>query len=71
MKALVLTGKHEVHLGSFPEPPLAANAVKIAVAYSAAPICISMRARAALVRCAFLYRSDTKSQEWSKPLGSK
>ncbi|WP_273079579.1 zinc-dependent alcohol dehydrogenase family protein [Selenomonas felix] len=33
MKALVLTGKHEVHLGSFPEPPLAANAVKIAVAY--------------------------------------
>jgi len=33
MKALVLTDKHEVHVGSFPEPPLAANAVKIAVAY--------------------------------------
>ncbi|BEU88898.1 hypothetical protein TAMA11512_23620 [Selenomonas sp. TAMA-11512] len=33
MNALVLTGKHEVHVGAFPEPPLAANAVKIAVAY--------------------------------------
>lgn len=33
MNALVLTGKHNVHVGQFPEPPLDANAVKISVAY--------------------------------------
>lgn len=33
MNALILTGKHQVHLGEFPEPPLDANSVKVAVAY--------------------------------------
>ena len=33
MNALVLTGKHQIHFGSFPEPQMDANAVKVAVAY--------------------------------------
>lgn len=33
MKALILTGKHEAHVGSFPEPPMDENSVKVAVAY--------------------------------------
>ena len=33
MYALVLTGKHDVHVGPFPEPPMNADTVKIAVAY--------------------------------------
>ena len=33
MNALVLTGKHQVHIGPFPEPQMDANAVKVAVAY--------------------------------------
>ncbi len=33
MNALILTGRHEVHVGQFPEPLMDANAVKVAVAY--------------------------------------
>lgn len=33
MKAIVLTGKHEVSVSSFPEPEMNATAVKVAVAY--------------------------------------
>lgn len=33
MKALVLTGCHEVHVGEFPEPPFTDTSVKIAVSY--------------------------------------
>lgn len=33
MNALVLTGKHQIHIGPFPEPKMDANAVKVAVAY--------------------------------------
>ncbi len=33
MKAIVLTGKHQVHIGEFPEPPMQPNTVKVAVAY--------------------------------------
>ena len=33
MKAVILTGRHEAHLGEFTEPPMDANAVRVAVAY--------------------------------------
>lgn len=33
MQALILTGKHQVHLGEFPEPAMDDNAVKVQVAY--------------------------------------
>lgn len=33
MNAIVLTGKHQAHLGEFPEPPMDPNTVKVAVAY--------------------------------------
>lgn len=33
MKAVVLTGKHQAHVGQFPEPPVDENAVKVAVSY--------------------------------------
>lgn len=33
MNAVILTAKHQVHVGTFPEQPMNANSVKIAVAY--------------------------------------
>ena len=33
MKAVILTGRHEAHLGEFTEPPMDANAIRVAVAY--------------------------------------
>lgn len=33
MDALILTGKHQIHIGSFPEPPMDDNSVKVAVSY--------------------------------------
>lgn len=33
MDALILTGRHEVYIGDFPEPPMDENTVKVAVCY--------------------------------------
>lgn len=33
MKAVILTGKHQVHVGEFPAPPMDDNAVEVEVAY--------------------------------------
>lgn len=33
MKAAILTGRHQVHIGTFPDPELAPDSVRVSVAY--------------------------------------